>query len=166
MSRAACYQHPSLPPEAWTVADRGNQTTTSPEANLAAVNVCARCPIATRCLREGLAGEHTNLIWGGKVIVGSRDGVKAVDLPICDFCHRPFAPTNVTRRYCSVSHAEMAAAIRAHERRLQLRTCINPDCGHEFRPNRTNQYACNQKCSERAVYLARRDRDQRELVAA
>jgi len=101
MTFLPCHQHPTLSPEAWTVADRGNKDVTNVHLNVQAVRVCDSCPFAAECLEEGLAGRHVGMIWGGHAVLTSGAyRARAVRFRLCDNCSDPYVPAQPHQRTC------------------------------------------------------------------
>lgn len=119
LAQAFCSGSPT-PPDTWYPEHR---TTLGPstraDAEQAAIEICAVCPVATECLLYALAHQEPHGIWGGltprqrrAVAAGKRPAVAPVartcELASCD--NRLPLSSNARTRFCSELHKHYAAA--------------------------------------------------------
>jgi WhiB family redox-sensing transcriptional regulator len=132
--------------------------------------ICRRCPVADQCLTWALDVGDDWAILGGTTRderramrrQAHRQVVTAAAWRTCAAldCDVEFLNTTPDKRYCS------PRCERRHALQLErVRQCANPECGRTFVPHHASALSCSTTCSDRTVYLRRRDLV-RELVAA
>jgi hypothetical protein len=117
VSRAACYQHPTLTADAWTIAD--NDDKAGRLRNWRATQTCGTCPLKQTCLKQALELGDAGYIYGAKAILPARSrGVVAVDMADCQWCGAAYIPTKAGQRYCGVAHTNRAQAAARQRRAM------------------------------------------------
>lgn len=115
MTGAACYQHPTLTADAWTIADSDDKA--GRLRNWRAVQTCGTCPLRQTCLEQALARHEDGYIYGGKALISARSReVRAVDMTDCHWCGAAYVPTKFGQRYCTANHTTAAQQHAARHR--------------------------------------------------
>lgn len=90
--------------------------------NLRAIQLCNTCPVQEACLRDGLQRRANGQICGGMIIRAGTNGkpARAVELPLCEWCQRPFPPLMRSKKCCTPEHAAKASYRRSVERAAEV----------------------------------------------